>query len=497
MKKLLLLMIFVLPVRIISGAGFDWNEACRNAYQAMWTLDFSSVHLQLIQEKKNNPANPVIPYIEHYSDFLKAFITEEEMDFLQLKNNLDKRLSVIDKSDDATGWKDMARGEMLLQLAVVKLKRKEFLSAGYYIRRSYKILEENQTRYPGFIPNQKSLGFFHSIIGSVPENYKWLSNLAGFKGSISQGGRELSNLVNNIESNETYRFLTLESIFIKIFIATHFEKDFSSATTLLDKAKKISPPGNPMMVFMEANTLLASGKPGEALNALNGCTVNPVYQKICYLDYMTGSLKLNNLNFESRKDFDRFLSGFKGRSFIKSANLKLAWISLLENDINGFRHFLKQAIQYGDDFTDEDKQALKAAQSEDVPNKYLLRARLLCDGGNYNDALGELAGKPTGYFSTYHDQLEYTYRLARIFDKKGQHEKAIQYYTQTYENGMRTTWYFAANAALNNGILYESGGDRQKAMEWYKKCLALRNHDYQNSIDQKAEAGLNRLSNGK
>ncbi|MBK7970390.1 MAG: hypothetical protein IPK08_16405 [Bacteroidetes bacterium] len=70
----------------------------------------------------------------------------------------------------------------------------------------------------------------------------------------------------------------------------------------------------------------------------------------------------------------------------------------------------------------------------------------------------------------------------------------MHYYGQTYENGSSTTYYFAANAALLSAIIYEEQKQNKEAIEWYKKCLALRNHEYQNSIDQKAEAGLNRLN---
>jgi hypothetical protein len=41
--------------------------------------------------------------------------------------------------------------------------------------------------------------------------------------------------------------------------------------------------------------------------------------------------------------------------------------------------------------------------------------------------------------------------------------------------------------------MYENDGNIVKAKEYFKKTLSLRNHEYQNSIDQKAKAGLNRL----
>ncbi|MFM8950699.1 MAG: tetratricopeptide repeat protein, partial [Bacteroidota bacterium] len=101
---------------------------------------------------------------------------------------------------------------------------------------------------------------------------------------------------------------------------------------------------------------------------------------------------------------------------------------------------------------------------------------------------------PTSKVASLRDQLEFTYRMARICEKKKMTERAIRFYNSTYVNGKDHTWYFAANSALLLGNIYEKAGDKTKALEWYKKCLALRKHEYQNSIDQKAESGKNRVS---
>jgi tetratricopeptide (TPR) repeat protein len=122
-----------------------------------------------------------------------------------------------------------------------------------------------------------------------------------------------------------------------------------------------------------------------------------------------------------------------------------------------------------------------------------LRARLLFDGGYYRRSLAELAGRPIAQFPTFSDQLEFTYRLARVYDKLGMAGQAEKHYAQTVRNGEAHTFYFAANAALHVGRLHESAGRRDEAIRWYRRCLAMRNHEYQDSIDQRAEAGLNRL----
>ena len=113
---------------------------------------------------------------------------------------------------------------------------------------------------------------------------------------------------------------------------------------------------------------------------------------------------------------------------------------------------------------------------------------LLKHGGYTKKSLAVFLGADvTKDFPTLKDQLEVTYRVARIYHKLGQISKAIEYYQETLKNGYQFTYYFAANAALQLGLVYEDMHDFAKAKYYFDKCLHLRNHEYQNSLDQKAK----------
>ena len=461
----------------------------------MLKLNFQEAQIHLDKEKNVHPDNHAVIYIENYIDFLKAFISEDQTDFAILKKNTDDRITLIADLENTSPWKRIAKAEMLLQLALVKLKWKEYLTSGYLLRKAYKLMEENDHQFQSFAPNLKSMGFFHSVIGAVPENYVWLANLAGMKGTIKQGSEELNKIVSATELDPNLSFMKDECYFIKIFVAMHFEKKHDDALQLLEKMKGNNLSPGPLHIFIEANTLMIAGKNDQSLQVLKSFSPEKNQYPLHYLNYLKGIIKLNQLDLDARTDFNKYISEFKGTGFIKSAIHKNAWISFLRGDTAGYYKNLKLVLKSGADFTDEDKQAKKDAENKELPNLILLRARLYFDGGDYTAALAELANKPPAMFPRLKDQLEFTYRLARIFDKKGLLEKAIVYYTKTYENGQNQTWYFAANSALLNGMLYEQLQKNSDAIMWYKKCLALRNHEYQNSIDQKAEAGLNRLNN--
>ncbi|HEY0669779.1 MAG TPA: tetratricopeptide repeat protein, partial [Sphingobacteriaceae bacterium] len=64
---------------------------------------------------------------------------------------------------------------------------------------------------------------------------------------------------------------------------------------------------------------------------------------------------------------------------------------------------------------------------------------------------------------------------------------------KTINEGKSTAYYYAANAALNIGMIYEARNDKTKASVYYKQAIAMKDHEYENSIETKAKDGLKRL----
>ncbi|TRZ76749.1 MAG: tetratricopeptide repeat protein, partial [Bacteroidetes bacterium] len=60
-------------------------------------------------------------------------------------------------------------------------------------------------------------------------------------------------------------------------------------------------------------------------------------------------------------------------------------------------------------------------------------------------------------------------------------------------DGAGQSWYFAENAALQSGIIYEQNKDYPNAARCYRQCLSMKNTEYKNSLDQKARLGLKRI----
>jgi tetratricopeptide (TPR) repeat protein len=105
-----------------------------------------------------------------------------------------------------------------------------------------------------------------------------------------------------------------------------------------------------------------------------------------------------------------------------------------------------------------------------------------------------LKGKTIDSFPKPEDALEFAYRTARIFDDMGKHDDAIEYYQHTIKLGKTRQEYYAARAALQKGWIYEKRGQKALAIASFKQCLEMGDHEYKDSLDQRAMSGIKRCN---
>lgn len=427
--------------------------------------------------------------------FLQTFISEESGDFAQFKEARNEALNKIGSGDEKrSAFPLYFKSETALCYAILKIKFNEMLSAGYEFRKAYKLSEENIKRNPAFIQNNKTAGLMHALIGAVPSKYKWLITLLGFSGTIEGGMSELEKLYAQSKTDNAIAYLKDEMLFITGFLKWHIQNRKDEALKMADE---MSLSDSPLLHFGASSIYMYKGENEKILKLLNGNTNQPGHFRLLYLEYLLGTAMLNKTDTKSEEHFDQYINQFKGTSFVRAALQKKGWALLLQGDTAGYLKAMKQIIAAKGDFTDEDKQALTEARNQIIPHSGILRSRLLFDGGYYKESLKILASLKTSSLTSAKEQVEYIYRLARVYEKLNDREKAIRYYMETIRLGKNETWYFAANSALMLGQLCESEKDFNKAAHYFNMCIDMKNHEYENSIEQKAQAGLNRIGKQK
>lgn len=449
-------------------------------------LDFANATHLIEKEKQQHPGNSITYYLENYNDCFQLFINEDFNQYLEKEPSKEEKLQIIENDTATSPYKLFAIAEINFHWALVRLKHKDFLKAAIEIAKGYRALKKNRKLFPGFIPNLKYLGAIHVLIDTMPKEYKWIFNLAGYQGSIEQGVEQISRFYE-ATNQEKWKHLKTEAIFIKYITRSN------SLPGTLKKDKFPSylnyPSNNPIINYLQADAFINAGMTNKAKKVLDQAAIG----KLPYLSYMRGLIQLSGLNGNGTADFKKYIQNHP-RHFVKSAYQKLAWNGLIQGDTNNYFFYLKKVKANGDLLFDADRQAQKEAERMQVPCVSLLKSRLAFDGGYYKKALEILVNaQHEKEFITQEHHLEYIYRLARVYHKLIKLKKAKAYYKLTIELGEETSFYFAANSAFQLGFISETQGDKKKAAHFYHSCIKMENHTYENSLEQKAKAGLQRL----
>ena len=475
-------------------AAFTFNENCKKTYLQVMCLQFSDAEQRIQSELKLNPDNQVPYLIENYIDFLKVMIGEEQKDFDQLEAKRVFRLQHLAASGKDSPWFLYSQSLVYLQSGMARIKFGEYVNASLDINRAYRLLLENRRKFPDFVMNKAALGILHSLIGTVPAKYRWAVRSLQFEGTISGGNSEISEAYQQIASDPQLVFLLPETAFLLSFVTLNLSADVPAALNMAEKLQSsaLAPVirESPLLIYMMANIYSKAGENDKVIKLLTERPNTADRYPFHYLDYMLGVAKLNRLDKDAFYPLLSFLGNFKGRNYIKSAYMHLAWFYLVENKPQQYAMYIDRIKLRGNDQVDNDREAMAFAARKTRPNLPLLQSRLLFDGGYYARAKHELDGFKT---SDKKEELEYTYRLGRIYHNWGKTENAIQYYSETIKNGEKLPYYFAANSALQMGIIYEQRNNFELARLYFSKVLEMDFDEYQFSISNKAQAGLNRI----
>lgn len=491
--RLFAILLFALTTGrpVVAQAGhFNFSTSCEQAYQATISLKFEEAHAIIAQERKDDPENLIPVFIENYIDFLTVFTTEDRQVFERLEGNKDKRLKLLKKSDKSSPYYLYTQAEITLQWGFTRIRFSEYFTALLEMRKAYKLLQENQQRFPDFVANKKTLGMLHVLLSTIPDKYRWGLRIFGMEGNLEKGKSQLQEILAH--SARHHFVFHDETVMLYSALLLLVEKKELEAWHAIQLAG-FPKPGNVVSHYAAANIAIFSGRNDEAIKYLTSRPQGNEYQPFPYLDYLTGLAKLRKQDADAHVWFQKFLLEYPGQNHLKNAHQKMAWYSLLHDDMAGYHEHMKWVIKKGVEVIDADKQAMKEALSGEVPNKLLLKVRLLTDGRYFEEANHLIEDIHAHQFSKPRFQIECDYRKGRLLHESGEEQQAIAFYEKTIGLGLSQPYYYAANSALNLAYIFEKRNDYVVARHYFNKCLQTADHEYKNSLDQKAKAGLNRL----
>jgi len=487
---LFLLLLFSF-FHLLAQKRFEYTPEARQAYDKVLSLRFQEANKLLTQIKSKDPDNLVVYHIENYIDFFSIYINEDEREFHRLKKNKARRLEKLESVDTDSPYYLYAQADVRLQWALARLKFEEYFTAFREVSKAYKLLKKNQKKHPDFMPNLKNLGVLHALVGTIPDNYKWgVKLLGGMEGSIADGRMELEEVLEYSKTND-FIFET-ETLVLYSFLRLHLAKEGDVAWKLIN-SKKLQPAKNPLHCFIVANIAMRTDRNDDAIRILEAKPTEEVFSPFSYLEFMLGLAKLRILDTSAKVHFQTFLDQYPGKNYIKEAYQKLAWCHLIEKDYIAYKKHMEHCLTKGSYMVGADKNAYKEAKEGHLPEVALVQARLLFDGGYFEQAAEFLLKDQPKNYREEKSKLEYTYRLGRIMHGMGKFDKALDYYDLTIKNGREKSWFFACNAALQAGLLHEGEANFSRAKSYYKECLDISPDEYKSSLHQQAKAGIARI----
>ncbi len=486
MKKFIFITAFCfLSLSLFAQKVYDFNADCKAAYNEIIKLKLTSGQQLINQARQQNPDNLIPDLLEGYIDFFILFFNEDPAEYAARKDNFEKRINEFDSGPKNTPFYRYCKSLTYMQRAAVKIKFGERYSAGWDFKRANSLMKDNAAKYPSLI-----LGPVKVVIGTVPQGYKWITSLFGLKGSISEGMQVMRNFIN---SNDGYaKLFSNEATFYYCYLMFYIENKPDEVFKLI-QSKKLDLVNNHLFAYLAANLAINSKQTDYAWRILQARNVSADYMPTEAWDFEMGYVKLHKLELdEAIKYFSNFISKFKGKFYVKDVLQKLSWCWYLKGDKAEAEKYRVLTVKNGNTESDADKKAYRDAKKSLWPNELLLKARILNDGGYEKEALALLQGKTSADFPKPEDALDFTYRLARIYDDMGRDDEAIKYYEEAIKLGKNRTEYYAARAAVQMGNIYENRNQKQLAIAAYQECLDMGDHEYKDSLDQRAKAGIAR-----
>lgn len=460
--------------------------------EAVFELRLYEAHRLMEQELKWNPSNRMNDLVQTYLDCAQMSIDEDRVAYEQVLARYKQREQETQGIDKQSPYYLFNQAECALQMAVLKLKFQDYVSAVFDVRKAYHALEENMHEHPAFMLNYKTLGVMKTLIGTVPDSYKWALRIVGLEGDIKEGTAMLQRFIQHSTKDEAIQLFQKNAAMQMAYLTLHVYKDKKQAWQQVDRLTQ-DYETNLFSNWNRASFAMKCGYTDDAILTLSQQPAASNSYRFDYLNYLLGLAKLHRLDDDADVYLKKYVDEFKGENYLKDACLKLSWFYKIKGNTQLSDYYLNKVKTIGVAHLDEDKHAQKLAEQNEIQHVDLLKARMLFDGSYYTRAAQLLKTKQLSDFA--HDKLkaEFLYRNGRIYHELNQTAKAIDYYKQCIDFAGKMPYYFAANSCLQLGFIYEQLKYYQLAERYYKQCMSYTNHEYRTSLAQKAKTGLRRI----
>lgn len=468
---------FANPLHFPPDVQWSFDEPTQQVYNMVLNLEIDDARLRI-----PTPETAQQQYVIALADALELLITEDGEKFSDYEERFNQ---LLERKTKLTSPEDLfLQAEIRLQWCFVYLKFGHEFDAALNLRQAYFTIQEIKTRFPRFEAVKKTSGVLEVLVGSVPQKYNWVLGLLGMEGSTKKGMDELDALRKSAGP------LTFEtSVIIALLQGFLFQQPETGLTSIRELLAKN--PDHKLILFLGSALAIKSGQSKEAVTMLDSLGQQRQGLPIYYADYLRGELHLYKGEYlNSISSYRWFIQHYAGQNGVKDAYYKIGLCYWLNGNTNDAQATFKQAKSEGKEASESDKYAARSLSEDELPHVQLTKARYATDGGYLDEATKILSSLSPSDLPTKRDQVEYLYRKARVAHKGNLLDDAKRFYQQCIELNSNESWYYAPNACLQLGYIYQQEGDLSLAKNSFMQALTYNRHEYKNSIDSKARSAI-------
>lgn len=470
-------------------AKFDFNTNCQQTMQAILDLRLRDAQSLMEDEKKLRPDNGYVIYLEHYAQSVELIITEENALYEKIMGQFADRIKQMNRLDDGSPYNSWLQAEMYFQAGLAQVKYGSRVNGISKILSSFNKIRAHRRKYPDFQQNQKLTGTFNILLDHIPPFLKWAADLFGYGGNSDLGLYQLQNYFNHVK---TIPGLAEEAAMFSILgYKMNWQNDdgFRFAESLDQNILN-----NTLVRYLHATAATFVYRNDLAMELLSKIQQSKLQVKFYSLDYLTGKSKLNHLEDDAGIYLEKYLTNYPGLDYKKDASNRLSYHYLIRNDQLNYEKFRSMVASVGQELRERDKEAMLESTAVIMPHVGLLKARLLCDGGYFDEALAMISSIDPDGLDEISYRLEYHYRIGRIRQLTLHTKEALEAHTKAYDEGKSHPYTFAARAALQLAKIWEQEKDYARAYEWYNRCLtAYSSAHTTEGVKEMASKGAKRL----
>ncbi len=480
-------LFFLCPV---FSQTFNYTPECLEAMKLMGKLKLEPARAILTKEQSKQPTNLAIDYLLDCIEYYALISSRDKRDVSVYEKNQRNRIDRIHKLAATIPLSAYAEAEMLLHLSIVKMMHQEYVSGAMELRSAYQLHTRNAQKYPQLHATFKSLGFIKALLGTLPENYHWVLNVVGLTGNYNEG----INLIEKYfkQASATEPFIDRQQADFYYTLLQFYFGDKQQAWTYAQQHTTDFEDNN-LSCYLRAFMASHTAHNEEALAALQKRPKTAEFSHYHELDWLMGYSLLNKLDPDCEIEFKKFVTFSKYKTQRKDAYRRLAWSELIKQDTLRFIVYRNLSFKESSYKDDEDLMVDKELARNIYPNAYVLKARLLFDGGYYAQAEQLIKSVQLSQLKNNIQKAEYYYRYGRIMQEQKKYAKAIEYFTESIKLSEPENLYFAPYSSLQLGSVYHKLGYTQTAAYYLKKAIAYKNYKAKGYIVQKAGQELEQL----